>query len=338
MKVKEYLSDRLVFFLMQIILLGAIEVIISMLTKEHSVMIFVAVLFTLFDGGYLIYDYLRRQNFYGTVEEQLEHMDEKTYLSQLIECPSFKEGELFYDTLKICTKSMNDTMAKDKRNQQEYEDYIETWIHEVKLPISSIGLLCENNRNEVTKVIMEENQKIDGFVEQALYYARSNHVEQDYAIQNVDLAQVVNDTLKKYSRTLIYCKTHISQENLDVKVYTDPKWLGFMLGQVIGNSVKYRKDDLELSFVAKEEEHHVKLYVKDNGIGIANEDLGRIFQKGFTGQQGRKYAKSTGIGLYLCRRLCEKMHLSIQAESEIEKGCTIIFSFPKNKLIFFEEE
>ena len=154
--------------------------------------------------------------------------------------------------------------------------------------------------------VKEELSRIDGYVEQALYYARSTNLEKDYMIRKIRLDELIKGTLKKYSKQLISAKATPHFDNLSQIVYGDSKWLEFILGQLIANSIKYKKETLTLTFFACEEQDHVLLYVSDDGIGIPESELPRIFEKGFTGTNGRSYAKSTGVGLYLCRQLCKK--------------------------------
>ena len=248
----------------------------------------------------------------------------------------FVEGAILVDVLRQTTKSMNDDIADYRRMNTEYQDYIETWIHEIKIPISCIDLICENNKGEMASGVKAELSRIDGYVEQALYYARSTNLEKDYMIREIKLDQLVKGTLKKYSRQLIAAKATPIFDNLSQTVYGDPKWLEFILGQLIANSIKYKKETLTLTFSTREEQDNVLLYVSDDGIGIPESELPRIFEKGFTGTNGRSYAKSTGIGLYLCRKLCNKMHLSISASSASGQGTTIQITFPKDSRLLLE--
>ena len=125
-------------------------------------------------------------------------------------------------------------------------------------------------------------------------------------------------------------------DGLDQQVYTDQKWFGFILGQLLANAVQYRSETPLLHFQGTQTEHAVILSVRDNGIGIREADLPRIFEKGFTGQTGRTYRKSTGIGLYLCKKLCGKMGLGIEADSTAGEGAEMRIVFPKNRMVTME--
>lgn len=192
-------------------------------------------------------------------------------------------------------------------------------------------MVIENNKNEVTKSIDEELQKIENYIEQALFYARSNTVEKDYYIKKNSLKHIVNENIKKNKNVLIQEKIVLNIHDLDLEVNTDSKWVGFILNQIIANSVKYKKQDesLELEIYAKKGKQNVVLYIKDNGIGIKKGEITRVFEKGFTGTNGRLIAKkSTGIGLYLCKKLCDKLGIGIELNSIEEKGTEVRIVFP----------
>lgn len=197
-------------------------------------------------------------------------------------------------------------------------------------------LMCENHRNDLTKNMLVETRKIEGFVEQALFYARSTSVEKDYVIREVSLEALVRNAIKKEARQMIEHKVQVQLGNMDYQVLADPKWVEFMLSQILSNSLKYKGENLRLKCEAEDYQAQVILSIEDNGVGIPDKDIGRVFDKGFTGENGRRYAKSTGIGLYLCKKLCKKMHLGIRLESKEGEGTKVFIIFPKDKRIFFE--
>lgn len=336
MKLLSFLKTKLLFITFQIFIVIFIWTLFFVLNVGSFASIFIIGQIILFDVIVLTIEYIQKRNFYNNLNSLLESVDRKYLISEIIEEPDFLEGKLLTDLLKQASKSMNDEIAKHKIAEQEYRDYIETWIHEVKIPIACIGLICENNRNDITKSIIDETEKINTFAEQALYYARSTAVEKDYFIRKVNLDSLVKTVIRKYSKQLIQSKAEIKMDNLNIDVFSDSKWLNFILGQIISNSIKYKKDFLILSFGAEESDTQIVLSVSDNGIGIPAKDLPRVFEKGFTGEIGRRYAKSTGIGLYLCKKLCKKMHLGIKIHSQPGKGTTVYIIFPKDKTILLE--
>lgn len=197
-------------------------------------------------------------------------------------------------------------------------------------------MIIENNKNEVTKSIAEELQKIENYIEQALYYARSNTVEKDYYIRKVKLKEIVNESIKKNKNVLIQEKILIDIHNLDLEVRTDNKWIVFILNQIIANSIKYKSQDrkLQLEIYAKQGIENVILYIKDNGIAIKEGEITKVFEKGFTGTNGRlSNKKSTGIGLYLCKKLCDKLGIAIELYSVWNEGTTVRLIFPQNSYL-----
>lgn len=197
-------------------------------------------------------------------------------------------------------------------------------------------MIIENNKNDVTKSIDEELDKVENYIEQALFYARSNTVEKDYYIKKVKLQDIVNETIKKNKNVLIHEKIAINIHDLELEVNTDNKWISFILNQIIQNSIKYRKHtcNLELELYAVEGKENVVLHIKDNGIGIKKEEIKKVFEKGFTGTNGRQVGKkSTGIGLYLCKNLCNKLGMQIQLDSVFEEGTEVELIFPRSSYI-----
>ena len=336
MKVSSFLKDKILFLFAQGFIIVFLVLLLDVYHISHYAITLISMTIVIISSGTLIYEYLVRSRYYRGLNKTLESMEQKQYIASLLEEPDFAEAEILCQILKQVTKAMNDEIASYKISQDEYREYIETWIHEIKIPISCIDLMCKNNRNEITKKISEETVRVDSYIEQALYYARSTNVASDYSIKRLSLDSLVKTALKKHSKQLIGCGAQVTLDNLDYTVYADEKWLDFIIGQVIANSIKYKKDGLTLCFFADENQENIVLSMGDNGTGISENDLGRVFEKGFTGENGRAFAKSTGIGLYLCRELCKKMYLGIEVQSREGQGTTIKIIFPKDRQSFLQ--
>lgn len=196
-------------------------------------------------------------------------------------------------------------------------------------------MVIENNKNAITKSIDEELDKVENYIEQALFYARSNTVEKDYYIRKVVLKEIVNESIKKNKSSLIQEKISIDIHDLEIEVNTDNKWIVFILNQIIQNSIKYRKkENSVMEIYANQGKENVILYIKDNGIGIKQGEITRVFEKGFTGTNGRlSNKKSTGIGLYLCKKLCNKLGIGIELNSVQNEGTEVKLVFPKDSYI-----
>lgn len=204
------------------------------------------------------------------------------------------------------------------------------WVHEIKTPIASSKLLIENNYNDLTRKIDIQINRIENFVEQVLYYSRSDEVGKDYIIKKVELLPLVKNVIRKNQRDFISKRIRLQLGELNEVVYSDSKWIEFILNQILINSIKYSKGkDDKIQIESKEISNTVVLTIEDEGVGIIERDLDRVFEKGFTGENGRKFGKSTGIGLYLCKKLCNKLGLGLEIQSKVNVGTKISIIFPK---------
>ena len=225
---------------------------------------------------------------------------------------------------------MLENVNKYKHLTEDYKEYIELWIHEIKIPIATSKLIIENNKSKETKSIDEELGKIENFVEQVLYYARSNNVEKDYYISKTKLSEIVNGAILKNKNILLSNKINLEIGDIDKQVVTDSKWTIFILNQIIQNSVKYMNKDIKtMKIYAEGKKEKVILYIQDNGMGVGKGEIARVFDKGFTGENGRILGKkSTGIGLYLCKKLCDRLGLGIEFNSQKDIGTEVKIIFP----------
>ncbi len=283
----------------------------------------------------IIIEYFKRKKFYDNLLKMLEELDEKYLITEIIKNPNFLEGQILKNSLEQIDKSMLENVNKYKYMTEDYKEYIELWIHEIKIPIATSKMVIENNKNAITKSIDEELDKVENYIEQALFYARSNTVEKDYYIRKVVLKEIVNESIKKNKSSLIQEKISIDIHDLEIEVNTDNKWIVFILNQIIQNSIKYRKkENSVIEIYANQGKENVILYIKDNGIGIKQGEITRVFEKGFTGTNGRlSNKKSTGIGLYLCKKLCNKLGIGIELNSVQNEGTEVKLVFPKDSYI-----
>ena len=280
-------------------------------------------------------EYFKKKKFYDNLSNMLEELEEEYLITEIINTPDFLEGKLLKNTIETIDKSMLENVNKYKYMTEDYKEYIELWIHEIKIPIATSKMVIENNKNAITKSIDEELDKVENYIEQALFYARSNTVEKDYYIRKVVLKEIVNESIKKNKSSLIQEKISIDIHDLDIEVNTDNKWIVFILNQIIQNSIKYRrKENSAIEIYANQGKENVILYIKDNGIGIKQGEITRVFEKGFTGTNGRlSNKKSTGIGLYLCKKLCNKLGIGIELNSVQNEGTEIRLVFPQSSYV-----
>lgn len=333
MHLKDFLKDKKIAIILLIFGIITIEILLAPIKLGNFIKIYIpVVILSLYIIGLMI-EYIGKRNFYHSLLNTINELEDKYLVSEIIKYPNFVEGKILVDTFKETNKAMIENVNKYKYMQEDYKDFIELWIHEIKLPIATSKLVIENNKNEVTKSIDEELQKIENYTEQALFYARSNTVEKDYYIKKSSLRSIVNESIKKNKNMLIQEKIGINIYDVDLEVYTDSKWIVFILNQVIQNSIKYKKHDtnLKIDIYAKQGKENVILYIKDNGIGIKEIEIARVFDKGFTGTNGRlSNKKSTGIGLYLCKKLCDKLGIGIEVISKDNEGTAVQIIFPQD--------
>ncbi len=205
-----------------------------------------------------VWEYARAKSFYENVQKNLEQLEEKFLVVETIPTARFSDAKILKEVLQETNKSMLEHVNRYKQSQEEYKEYIELWIHEIKLPLATSHMIIENNPSSVTKSIEEELFEMEELVEQALFYARSNTVEKDYCITTTNLKDLVHDVIKHNKQTCIESKIRIQTEEIEQKIYTDPKWTGFILNQIVRNSIKYRREEnAEISFHARKNKENV---------------------------------------------------------------------------------
>ena len=278
-------------------------------------------------------DYRKLKNLFDDVQRKADALDKKYLISEIMDDPDSQESEMLFNILKKAEVSMSDNVAHFRRGSEEYRDYIETWVHEVKIPISATKMIMENHGDTPVceSGIPDEIERIEGYVEQALFYARSSYVEKDFFVKEADLEEIIKGVISRRKKTLIPMRASISIGDMtrDKKILSDGKWLSFIISQIVDNSIKYALPDrnLKLSFYLTEEEDHTVLNIEDNGCGMKSSEITRAFEKGFTGTNGRIGRASTGIGLYLCRKLCLRLEHDITMVSKEGEGTTVKIIF-----------
>ena len=335
MRFKEYLKDKIIYISLLVFAVITIEILLIPYDMQIFIKIYVAVaIIAAFLIGFLV-EYYSKKNYYDTVKSRIRELQEEYLIMEVLPKADFTEANILEDAIRDIGKSMLENVNKYKYLQEDYKDFMELWIHEIKIPIATSKMIVENNKNEITASINEELDKIDNYTEQALFYARSNTVEKDYYIRKVVLKEIVNESIKKNKSSLIQEKISIDIHDLEIEVNTDNKWIVFILNQIIQNSIKYRKkENSVMEIYANQGKENVILYIKDNGIGIKQGEIIRVFEKGFTGTNGRlSNKKSTGIGLYLCKKLCNKLGIGIELNSVQNEGTEVKLVFPKDSYI-----
>ena len=202
MNFKEFLKDKILFLILFLLGLLAIEIFLIPYPFANFIKIYIPVSLLFLVIISLMIEYFTKRKFYQNISQIMEELEEKYLITEIIKKPDFVEGKLFKIWLEEIDKSMYENVNRYKYLTQDYKDYIELWIHEIKTPIATSKMVIENNKNAVTKSIDEELDKIENYIEQALFYARSNTVEKDYYIKKVCLKEIVNESIKKNKNIL----------------------------------------------------------------------------------------------------------------------------------------
>ena len=225
--------------------------------------------------------------------------------------------EKLYEELEKLTQ-------ENRQKNTDMVDYYSMWVHQIKTPIAAMNFLLDNEEVD-QKILQQELFKIERYVEMVLTYIRLDSISSDYVITKINLDEVVKDSVKKYATIFINKKIKLNYVSHETMVISDKKWLSFAFEQILGNSVKYSSAGGEITIETCEN----KLVIEDRGIGIKEEDLPRIFEKGFTGFNGRYEKKSSGLGLYLCKKTLDKLGHHIEISSTVGKGTRVEITFPK---------
>lgn len=250
---------------------------------------------------------------------------------------------LYHRLLENQSIARNESESSAAIRQSQMRDYYSMWVHQIKTPISAMKLLLEAEREDLGQLICDDEQsqcllsdnmdsfedelfRIEEYVSMALQYQRVSSTENDFVLEKVSVDGVIRDTIKKYAKIMIRRHIGMNYSGTVQEVYTDGKWLAFILEQLLSNAIKYTPQGF-VKIETAEEKDRFFITIKDTGIGIKAEDLPRVFEKGYTGYNGHADKKATGIGLYLCRQMADKLGHTIRMESEIGKGTKVWIGF-----------
>lgn len=332
MKFGNYLKDRILFIIIFIAAFASALIFMTAFHVQHELIIAIMLIFLGACTITILLDYWQKKQFYDNIFSQLDSLDKKYLIMEMIEKPSFYEGRLFCEILEETGKSMCENVSEYRRKSADFREFIELWVHEIKLPLASLLLMVHNNKDKYDSKFSEQLRRIDGFTDTVLYYSRIDNAEKDYIIKDVSLKKEFSNTMLRYREDIMLHNVNTDVNIAEVKVTTDGKWLEYIIGQLISNSMKYFSDkrDAEISVFSEETDNMIIFHFKDNGIGIPANDIPYVFEKSFTGENGRIHAKSTGMGLYICKKLCDKLGHKIECKSVYGEYTEFLIYFPKN--------
>lgn len=311
------LNNLLIFFLLRAFKINVV-LIILIITNNIFIILFL-----------LVYNYLKKKQFYDNITNSINKLDKKYYVLEMLPNPITYEEKIMVNILYDINKSMIENVKYIEENVNSYKEFVELWVHEVKIPISSLVLKCHNNKGKYNDEFLREINRLDNYVDQVLYYVRSEESEKDFLINEVKINDVVKKVVLKNKSDLLDNNIEIKTNVDNLIVSTDGKWMEYIINQIVNNSIKYKREkNSVIKIQSEKKEDKIILSVYDNGIGIPKKDIKNIFNKSFTGSNGRNKTKSTGMGLYIVNNLIKKLGHKLLVES-IENEYTkisIVFS------------
>lgn len=334
MKVRKYLHDRrylIIFFTILMTFIIGIEFFDSSIRMVKPNGIYVGTVSFLLFIIYLIIDYsiISHNMIKISLIAKQDSMDWVSGLPSAVN----NEQEFYLNIIKKLYKDANMQIEELNHQNNESVEFITTWVHEIKTPIAASKLIIENNissQNEkVLYGIEREINKIEDYVQQALFHSRMNNFSKDYRIESVAIKALIKESVKSEATYFINKNINVHLNNLDMEVNSDYKWLRFIIKQILDNSIKYTSKHGNIKIYGEVFDKETVLYIEDDGIGIKEEDLSRVFEKSFTGWNGRIKQHSTGMGLYISQKLAKKLGHYITISSEYEKGTVVSIHFPK---------
>ena len=329
MMFKRYFKDK--FLSVSLFVVSLVVLYLLFFSFKVRVEVIISVYFVLISCFLIVflYDFFRKRKFYNKFLKELNLLDKKYLILELINKPNFLDGEILYNSLYEVNKNMNEKIKEYELSLNDFKEFIELWVHEVKLPISALNLMLHNKKS--SRKLITEVEKLDKEVERVLYYIRSENTNEDYLISEVSLDSVISNVALKNKNMLLESNISFKFKKTKLKVLTDAKWLEFIINQIISNSIKYKKEnDSEIKIEVTDNEKEIDLSIYDNGMGIPKSDLCKVFNKTFTGRKGRKIGSSTGMGLYIVKKLCDKLSHKIEIESVSGEFTKVSIIFRKN--------
>ncbi len=329
-----FLEEKIMEVMFQIFFLAFVAFLLIFHGVDRMFVAAAVLVFLSMQGLFQWCLYRKKRKLSKHITDLADSLEETYYIADVLPKPKEFQNQAYYYALKKACKSMNDEISKITEEKQAYQEYVESFAHEIKIPIGALSLTFDNTKNYTLK---KETDKIFRLVEQMLYYARSENTEKDYFIKPVQLDNVIHNVILKFRHALMEGKVIINIQDTENLVYTDEKWLTFVLSQIVQNSIKYfDKQEKQLNIYSQDYGTNVQLSIEDNGCGIKASDLSRVFEKGFTGSNRNK-ANATGMGLYLAKKLCDRLGLKLDIMSREQEYTRIIITFPKGTVHHFSK-
>ncbi len=328
MTLLEFLSDRLGRLALQLLCTGLAALFLYETGTQPGVLVVLLLILLLILVAVQASDFFCQRAGLQELGDVLEGLDRKYLFAECVPPPKNLYERRLFDLTRRAGRAMTGAVSDAQAAQREYREYVEQWVHEIKAPITAARLICRELDGDIRRKLTAELAQIEAHVERALFYARAENPEQDCLFRQVELDKIVAQATENHRSLLIQNGVRVETEGLDCTVYTDEKWAVFLLGQLLQNAARYRGEAPVITVSARPLGKQVRLTVSDNGIGIPAHELPRVFDRGFTGSNGRSRGGSTGMGLYLCRKLSGFLELGLDITSEEGKWTAVTLTFP----------
>ena len=329
----EFLSDRLDRILIQAVCAAVAAFFLRATGTQSGVLAVLLLALLLVFAAAQLSDFLRQRARLRELESILEGLDQKYLFAECVPPARGLYESRLLDLTRRAGRSMTGAVSDARAAQREYREYVEGWVHEIKTPITAARLICQKLDGDTRRRLICELDQVQAHVERALFYARAESPERDCVIRQTQLSQLVAQAVGEHRALLIQSGVRVETDGLDRSVYTDGKWAAFILGQLLQNAARYRGPEPVVTISARPLGRQVQLTVADNGLGIPAQELPRVFDRGFTGSNGRARGGSTGIGLYLCKKLAGFLELGLEITSEEGRGTTVTLTFPAKEAL-----
>ena len=328
MTLREFLSDRLKRIALQVICAGLATLFLFATGTQPGVLVILLIVFLLVFLTVNIFDFFQQRARLLELKSILDGLDRKYLFTECVPPPKGLFERRLFDLARLAGRNMTGAVSDAQASQREYREYVERWVHEIKAPLTAARLICRELGGDTRRKLTAELSQIEAHAERALFYARAENPEQDCLFRQIELEKIAAQAIENHRSLLIQNDIRVEMENMNCAVYTDEKWAVFILGQLLQNAARYRGPKPVITLSAKPLGRQAQLIVHDNGIGIPAHELPRVFERGFTGSNGRIRGGSTGIGLYLCRKLAVFLELELHIDSQEGAGTTVTLTFP----------
>lgn len=321
----QYLKQRRRIFLVSILFCAIFAVSFLLYHLPIGAVIYPALLCTVAGIMIMVFDFTRVKREHEVLQEIRSITD--TIIGTFPRIDSIKDED-YQQIIQLINEEHGSYRSETSRKYSDMIDYYTVWVHQIKTPIASMRLHLQNEDSALARKLTSDLHRIEQYVEMVLAFLRLNSESTDYIIKEYDLDKIIKQAVRKFSSDFIGRKLSLVYEPVNTTVITDEKWLSFVIEQVLSNSLKYTPAGS--IFITLE--NTKTLRIRDTGIGIAPEDLPRVFENGYTGYNGRAYKKASGIGLYLCKRICNNLGHTISARSIVGVGTIIDIDLSQTKL------